>query len=73
MKLEGKYFTSHIKVGDEVKKGDLLVEFDIEAIQKEGFEIITPILVTNVYDYNDVMSLIDREVKEKEELLKIIK
>lgn len=73
VKLEGKYFTSHIKVGDEVKKGDLLVEFDIEAIQKEGFEIITPILVTNVYDYNDVMSLIDREVKEKEELLKIIK
>lgn len=57
----------------KLKKGDLLVEFDIEAIQKEGFEIITPILVTNVYDYNDVMSLIDREVKEKEELLKIIK
>ena len=73
VKLGGKHFTAHIKVGDKVKKGDLLVEFDISAIEREGFDTITPILVTNVDDYSNVISLIDKEIREKEELIKTIK
>ena len=73
VKLGGKHFTAHIKAGDKVKKGDLLVEFDIEAIKKAGYDTITPVLVTNAYDYKDVLSLIDRDVKEKEELIKATK
>ncbi|WP_238898963.1 beta-glucoside-specific PTS transporter subunit IIABC [Clostridium sp. YIM B02500] len=73
VKLGGKHFTAHIKSGDKVKIGDLLVEFDIEAIKKEGYEVITPVLVTNTSDYKDVLSLIDKDVKEKDELIKVIK
>lgn len=73
VKLGGKHFTAHIKAGDKVKKGDLLVEFDIEAIKKAGYDTITPVLVTNAYDYKDVLSYIDRDVKEKEELIKAVK
>ena len=73
VKLGGKHFTAHIKSGDKVKAGDLLVEFDIEAIKKEGYEVITPVLVTNVNDYKDVLSLIDKDVKEKDELIKVIR
>ena len=73
VKLGGKHFTAHIKAGDKVKKGDLLVEFDIEAIKKAGYDTITPVLVTNAYDYKDVLSFIDRDVKEKEELIKATK
>ena len=73
VKLGGEHFTAHIKAGDKVKKGDLLVEFDIEAIKKAGYDTITPVLVTNAYDYKDVLSLIDRDVKEKEELIKATK
>ena len=73
VKLGGKHFTAHVSAGDKVKKGDLLVEFDIEAIKKEGYDTITPVLVTNAYDYKEVLSFIDREVKEKEELLKAIR
>lgn len=73
VKLGGKHFTAHIKSGDKVKAGDLLVEFDIEAIKKEGYEVITPVLVTNVTDYKDVLSLIDKDVKEKDELIKVIR
>ena len=36
VKLEGQYFKAHINTGDEVKKGDLLLEFDMEAIKKAG-------------------------------------
>lgn len=70
VKFGGEHFTAHIKAGDKVKKGDLLVEFDIEAIKKAGYDTITPVLVTNAHDYKDVLSFIDRDVKEKEELLK---
>ena len=73
VKLGGKYFTAHVKAGDRVKAGDLLVEFDIEGIKKEGYDVITPVLVTNTYDYSDILSLIDRDVKEKEELIKAVK
>lgn len=73
VKLKGKHFKAHVKAGDKVKTGDLLVEFDIAAIKKEGYEVITPVLVTNVSDYGDVLSLIDRDVKIKDELIKVIK
>ena len=73
VKLGGKHFTAHVKSGDKVKAGDLLVEFDIKAIQEEGYETITPVLVTNVDSYNDVLSLIDKDVKEKDELIKAVK
>lgn len=73
VKLGGKHFTAHVKSGDRVKAGDLLVEFDIEEIKKEGYEVITPVLVTNTHDYKDILSLIDRDIKEKEELIKTVK
>lgn len=73
VKLGGKHFKAHVKSGDKVKAGDLLVEFDIKAIQEEGYEIITPVLVTNVDSYNDVLALIDKDVKEKGELIKAVK
>lgn len=49
--LKGKYFTSHVENGAQVKAGDLLVEFDLDAIKKEGYNPITPIVVTNGDDY----------------------
>lgn len=73
VKLGGKHFKSHVKTGDKVKAGDLLVEFDIKAIKEEGYETITPVLVTNTDSYNDVLALIDKDVKEKDELIKAVK
>ena len=49
--LKGKYFTSHVSNGSSVKAGDLLVEFDLDAIKKEGYNPITPVVVTNGDDY----------------------
>lgn len=53
--LEGEHFTTHIKKGQEVKAGDLLVEFELEKIKEKGYEVITPILVTNSEVYGDVI------------------
>lgn len=45
--LGGRPFKAHVKTGDRIQKGQLLLEFDMEEIKKNGCETVTPILVTN--------------------------
>ncbi len=52
--LEGKHYTPHVAEGQKVKAGELLMEFDIPAIQKEGYRTVTPVIVTNSDDFADV-------------------
>ena len=52
--LDGKHYTGHVEDGQRVKAGDLLLEFDIAAIEAEGYKTITPVIVTNSDDYADV-------------------
>lgn len=47
VQLEGKGFTPVVKVGDKVTKGQKLLMFDRELIEKEGYDIVTPIVITN--------------------------
>ncbi len=47
VKLAGKYFTIHKGNGDAVKKGDLLIEFDLDAIRAEGYDPIVPVIICN--------------------------
>lgn len=49
--LKGKHYTIHKKSGESVKKGDLLIEFDAEAIKAEGYDIITPVVICNSGDF----------------------
>ncbi len=49
--LKGQHFTVHAKNGDQVKKGDLLMEFEPEAIKAAGYDIITPVVICNSADY----------------------
>ena len=45
--LKGEHFTAHVSKGDEVKAGDLLCEFDVEAIKAADYPVTTPIVVSN--------------------------
>lgn len=47
VELKGKYFTMHVKDGDTVKKGQLLLECDIESVRQAGYPLTTPVLITN--------------------------
>ena len=55
--LNGKGFTPHIKQGDVVKAGDLLLEVDLNYIQSQGLSIITPVLVTNQTNLDKELSI----------------
>lgn len=54
VQLNGKHYTPHVKEGDHVDAGALLMEFDIPAINKAGFKTVTPVIVTNSDDFADV-------------------
>lgn len=60
--LKGAPFKAHVQNGQTFKKGDLLLEFDIDAIQKAGCEIQTPVLVTNANEYENLTVKNDRIV-----------
>lgn len=74
VKLNGKYFKSYVKNEAEVKAGDLLLEFDINAIKEAGYNLITPVVVTNIDSYIKAVSMlkVNEEVKKGETLLTIV-
>ena len=49
--LNGEHFTLHVAQGDKVKKGQLLIEVDLEAVKAAGLPTITPVLICNTDDY----------------------
>lgn len=60
--LEGKYFTAHIKEGDAVSAGDLLLEFDTDAIRMAGFDLVTPVIIVNPHDYSEITLAANKKV-----------
>ena len=54
VKLKGKYFKTYVKEGDKVKKGEKLIEFDIEKIKNDGFDITTPVVICNYDKFNSL-------------------
>ncbi len=73
VELNGKHYTGLVKNGDTVKKGDTLVTFDIDEIKKAGYDVITPVIITNSNNYVDVIETDSKEVKTLDSLLKIFK
>ena len=69
--LDGKHYTGHVEEGQRVKAGDLLLEFDIAAIEKGGYKTITPVIVTNSDDYAEVERMIGTVAACKDTLMKL--
>lgn len=55
VKLEGKYFHPKAKSGDRIKKGQVILEFDMDAIREEGYSLVTPVLVSDAGNFLDVI------------------
>ena len=61
VKMNGKGFDVKTKVNQRVKEGDLLLEFDRNEIQKEGYSLITPVVITNSCNYEQNELCLDEE------------
>lgn len=68
--LKGRYFTSHVQQGDVVKPGQLLLEFDAAAIRAAGYDVTTPVIVTNSDEFGTItitdgqQSIVSRPVQD---------
>ena len=63
VKLNGEHFKAHVEQGATVKKGQLLLEFDGEAIKAAGYDITTPFVVTNSTEFDKItIALGDKEI-----------
>ncbi len=71
VKLGGKHFEAHVSNEQKVKKGDLLISFDMDAIRKEGYPLTTPMIICNTDDYKAVKPLVSGEVKAGQDLLAV--
>lgn len=70
VKLEGKYFDCKVKAGDSIKKGDILLEFDMNAIQSAGYTLVTPMVICNSDDYNNINIIASGEIQAGTELIR---
>jgi PTS system D-glucosamine-specific IIC component len=71
IKLGGKYFEAHVKSGQEVKKGDLLISFDMEAIRTAGYPLTTPMVVCNSDDFAAISPVASGDIQVGKDLLKL--
>lgn len=67
--LKGKHFTVKKAAGDAVKVGDVILEFDKDAIVAAEYEVITPVIISNHFNYQEVEILASGSVKAGEALL----
>ena len=72
VKMKGEGFEGHVKAGDKVKKGDLLLTVDLEKVKAAGYDIITPMLICNTGDYASVEAMADKQVAAGDDVLSVV-
>lgn len=72
VELDGKFYDCKVKEGDAVKAGDTLIEFDINGITAAGYQLNTPVLVTNAEEYVSVKILAEGAVKAGDQLISVV-
>ncbi|MBE7682355.1 beta-glucoside-specific PTS transporter subunit IIABC [Paenibacillus sp. P13VS] len=66
VKLKGQFFSPKVQAGAKVAVGDVLMEFDRKEIEKAGYTTITPVIVTNMHQYESIVSAGRTAIKEQE-------
>ena len=71
--LNGGPFTVHVANGDKVKKGQLLIEVDLDAVKAAGLPTITPVLVCNTDDYPTFNTFVGKNVTNEDVVIELAK
>ena len=71
--LEGKCFTVHVENGQKVKKGDLMIEVDLEGIKAAGLNTITPVVICNTDDYSTFNTTVGKAVTNADVVIELAK
>ncbi len=71
--LEGKCFTVHVQNGQKVKKGELMIEVDLEGVKAAGLNTITPMLICNTDDYKTFNTKVGKAVTNADVVIELAK
>lgn len=71
--LKGEHFKAHVKTGDTVKKGDLLITVDLEQVKAAGYDVITPMVICNTDEFATVNAVTGSSVEPGETVLELTK
>lgn len=71
VELGGKFYTSHVKEGDRVRIGQVMLTFDMEKIKEAGYDLTTPMIITNSDDYQEINILKTGNVTKQDAVLEI--
>ncbi|WP_208560017.1 beta-glucoside-specific PTS transporter subunit IIABC [Marinilactibacillus kalidii] len=71
VELNGQYFRKFVTIGDRLNKGDKILEFDIDAIHSKGYDMTTPVVVTNTNEFKDIQSVSRTNTLKLEDILMI--
>lgn len=71
--LKGEGFTSHVKQGEAVKKGDLLLEANLDTIKKAGYDDTIMVVITNTPSFRSIDPITSKEVNVKDTILELEK
>lgn len=63
--LKGRHFKTYVSEGDSVKMGDPLIEFDAAAIKSEGYDLTTPIVITNSGEFELIETMGESATEQK--------
>ena len=66
VQLKGQYFEAHVAAGDNVKQGDLLLDFEIDKIKEAGYDVTTPVIICNTPQFPKMECRNGMEVKAGE-------
>ena len=74
VQLKGRGFTTRVKSGDAIKRGEVIATMDLNEIAKAGYSTVTPVLITNTSSYSEIATLKkEGNVSENEPLLTALK
>ena len=71
--LNGKYYEALVKDGDAVEVGTPILKVNLEGIKSEGYDIITPVIVTNTMDCGEVIAVSEGDIMPQETIIKVMK
>lgn len=69
--MEHAFFTAHVRNGQKVMKGDLMIEVDLEGIKAAGLSAITPVMVTNSNDFGTINTISGKAVTNADVIIEI--
>lgn len=72
IKLNGEHFIAHVQAGEKVRKGELILEFDIEKIKEKKLDLTSVAIITNTNEFQEIKLSENKNIERKQEVMNVV-